>query len=203
MPQICSLHHTCFSTLPGNPRFPKSALSSAQRTASNFSPACQASESSPPILPLLHRLPMPGTWMVVGNTICRASLTAGQRSLTLFSLPPSGKGQLMFPRIPPPSLCPLPRNCLLPVPQSPHTHSHACGEKQWTTINLVFPERMAEGHESSSGQFQRMLSASPAASQGMDGEHIQIPYPALPGKRGQQGTGTIRSKSLALRPHEY
>ena len=54
---------------------------------------------------------------------------------------------------------------------------------------------MAERHESSSGQFQRMLSLPCCLAGDEGGERVQIPHPASPWEERQQGTGTIRGKS--------
>ena len=54
---------------------------------------------------------------------------------------------------------------------------------------------MAEGHESSSGQFQRMLSLPCCLAGDEGGERVQIPHPASPWEERQQGMGTVSGKS--------
>ena len=197
---LWSPSHLLLNPAQQPPRFPKSAVFCPQKRFQISLLPVRLLNHLCPILPLLHHLPMPGKRKAVGNTICRASLRAGQRSPTLFfSLPLMRwrsdlrlrKGTPHAPKNAPSSLC-------APCPGTAsslfHSHSHSLtcerGEQQWTTINLLFPERRwlrAMSHPQ--GNF-RECSAFPAASQGMKvGSVFRSHILPLPGKRGTRVWG--------------
>ena len=92
----------------------------------------------------------------------------------------------------------LPSSLCAPCPGTAsslfHSHSHSLtcerGEQQWTTINLVFPERRWLSAMSHPQGNSRECSASPAASQGMKvGSVFRSHILPLPGKRGNRVRG--------------
>lgn len=163
---VCPTHLGSPTHLFHNPAcsllgFP-SPLSSAHRSQGPRGPASSSRQCPPPtpvppsrtsaVSARTYLAPLSGTQRP--SWLCPSCLLSAPEEMGLSPPPRLRKGAPHAPQnAPPPHWCPLPRNGLLSVLQL-LTFTHVQGERQWTTINLVFPERT----------WQRAGSESPWAS---------------------------------------